>query len=133
MRSGYWISDLCSSDLDRDQSEVVDRSIGVRSVADDHAHRSSRDPQEVAVAGRRAAVRGQADVLVRAEDLVEGSRDAGDVLAVGHTDQGSTPGRQARGRGVGKQVRPLGARWRSEEHTSELQSLMRHSYAVFCL
>src|SRR3546814_7466761 len=25
------------------------------------------------------------------------------------------------------------ARMRSEEHTSELQSLMRHSYAVFCL
>src|SRR3546814_2622603 len=25
------------------------------------------------------------------------------------------------------------ARHRSEEHTSELQSLMRHSYAVFCL
>src|SRR3546814_6487536 len=33
---------------------------------------------------------------------------------------------------------PAGARWRamllrSEEHTSELQSLMRISYAVFCL
>src|SRR3546814_5760494 len=27
----------------------------------------------------------------------------------------------------------LGAFWRSEEHTSELQSLMRISYAVFCL
>src|SRR3546814_13366470 len=26
-----------------------------------------------------------------------------------------------------------GGRWRSEEHTSELQSLMRISYAVFCL
>src|SRR3546814_21065239 len=25
------------------------------------------------------------------------------------------------------------AKWRSEEHTSELQSLMRISYAVFCL
>src|SRR3546814_2941745 len=25
------------------------------------------------------------------------------------------------------------ASWRSEEHTSELQSLMRNSYAVFCL
>src|SRR3546814_12658717 len=25
------------------------------------------------------------------------------------------------------------AQWRSEEHTSELQSLMRISYAVFCL
>src|SRR3546814_3822270 len=29
---------------------------------------------------------------------------------------------------VGKSAEP-----RSEEHTSELQSLMRHSYAVFCL
>src|SRR3546814_6035662 len=31
--------------------------------------------------------------------------------------------------------RPSGARraWRSEEHTSEIQSLMRISYAVFCL
>src|SRR3546814_2724294 len=27
----------------------------------------------------------------------------------------------------------VGATWRSEEHTSELQSLMRISYAVFCL
>src|SRR3546814_2702651 len=26
-----------------------------------------------------------------------------------------------------------GLAWRSEEHTSELQSLMRNSYAVFCL
>src|SRR3546814_8831066 len=30
-------------------------------------------------------------------------------------------------------VGPLGAGGRSEEHTSELQSLMRRSYAVFCL
>src|SRR3546814_3369595 len=28
---------------------------------------------------------------------------------------------------------PPRTRWRSEEHTSELQSLMRISYAVFCL
>src|SRR3546814_10564633 len=28
---------------------------------------------------------------------------------------------------------PLGDEHRSEEHTSELQSLMRHSYAVCCL
>src|SRR3546814_2647337 len=31
------------------------------------------------------------------------------------------------------QVRKFGLRTRSEEHTSELQSLMRISYAVFCL
>src|SRR3546814_1851232 len=33
-------------------------------------------------------------------------------------------------------IRRIGKRWgydRSEEHTSELQSLMRISYAVFCL
>src|SRR3546814_3319289 len=29
--------------------------------------------------------------------------------------------------------RPHLDKWRSEEHTSELQSLMRISYAVFCL
>src|SRR3546814_9776251 len=34
-----------------------------------------------------------------------------------------------------QQVRIAGTQtaWRSEEHTSELQSLMRISYAVFCL
>src|SRR3546814_3352111 len=30
-------------------------------------------------------------------------------------------------------VQGMWTRWRSEEHTSELQSLMRISYAVFCL
>src|SRR3546814_9148070 len=30
-------------------------------------------------------------------------------------------------------VASAGGRYRSEEHTSELQSLMRTSYAVFCL
>src|SRR3546814_10220724 len=30
-------------------------------------------------------------------------------------------------------VDPIGRRVRSEEHTSELQSLMRISYAVFCM
>src|SRR3546814_10093686 len=42
-------------------------------------------------------------------------------------------GRAARRRRVGGQRAVGGARPRSEEHTSELQSLMRISYAVFCL
>src|SRR3546814_5525435 len=37
------------------------------------------------------------------------------------------------GAGEGTPQRPPGAGGRSEEHTSELQSLMRTSYAVFCL
>src|SRR3546814_14467298 len=40
------------------------------------------------------------------------------------------PERPSVGRG---RPRPLTGRPRSEEHTSELQSLMRISYAVFCL
>src|SRR3546814_4463322 len=31
------------------------------------------------------------------------------------------------------EIPDAGTFWRSEEHTSELQSLMRSSYAVFCL
>src|SRR3546814_1622820 len=47
-------------------------------------------------------------------------------------------GRGRRGAGPGAAGRPRGrpavsAVHRSEEHTSELQSLMRISYAVFCL
>src|SRR3546814_7900534 len=34
---------------------------------------------------------------------------------------------------VGADASPVRAILRSEEHTSELQSLMRNSYAVFCL
>src|SRR3546814_17247451 len=34
---------------------------------------------------------------------------------------------------VQRGTEPLKGHWRSEEHTSELQSLMRISYAVFCL
>src|SRR3546814_2406559 len=34
---------------------------------------------------------------------------------------------------LGVKLRPFEAHCRSEEHTSELQSLMRISYAVFCL
>src|SRR3546814_9292994 len=34
---------------------------------------------------------------------------------------------------INKGVKKMGASKRSEEHTSELQSLMRISYAVFCL
>src|SRR3546814_10369615 len=34
---------------------------------------------------------------------------------------------------IGVPGKAFGGNWRSEEHTSELQSLMRISYAVFCL
>src|SRR3546814_3416582 len=60
---------------------------------------------------------------------------AGRRLGGGRGDR-AAPRRAARGRGRGepRRLRARGARdERSEEHTSELQSLMRISYAVFCL
>src|SRR3546814_9186272 len=48
--------------------------------------------------------------------------DSGGLLKVGPRSAGADPGPVCYGRGN-----------RSEEHTSELQSLMRISYAVFCL
>src|SRR3546814_10408351 len=47
--------------------------------------------------------------------------------------QWENPAHGAARSGVAQALRPGGGRQRSEEHTSELQSLMRISYAVFCL
>src|SRR3546814_5473128 len=71
-------------------------------------------------------------------------RAAEGLRRVGRDDRraGETPGRALRHRRSGQLVlrgmeraehRLLGRQARSEEHTSGLQSLMRISYAVFCL
>src|SRR3546814_8779662 len=52
------------------------------------------------------------------------AKDAFDVLVVGGGPAGAAAAIYAARKGI---------RTRSEEHTSELQSLMRISYAVFCL
>src|SRR3546814_8313495 len=56
-------------------------------------------------------------------------------FARGPFDKGEDHGFARFGLGGAKEVRllALGHVVRSEEHTSELQSLMRTSYAVFCL
>src|SRR3546814_10809198 len=51
------------------------------------------------------------------------------TIALGRTNTSDAE----EGRAVKLVGRPVDARRRSEEHTSELQSLMRISYAVFCL
>src|SRR3546814_9501585 len=67
--------------------------------------------------------------------------DDGDAVpgrAAGHRprepeDGGLSPYLRGAVGGAGAKWRPRKAVGRSEEHTSELQSLMRSSYAVFCL
>src|SRR3546814_7959160 len=83
----------------------------------------------VADRGRVAAGQGLADI-----DRAVGRCHAG--ISQSSTVGGARAGRAARARsGFSSKARhpyPCDGR-RSEEHTSELQSLMRISYAVFCL
>src|SRR3546814_10437942 len=79
------------------------------------------------MAGRREG-RGQ----LRAE--LRGRRRA--QRAAWRQGLGDLSDRDSRRHPAGEDARPchrVGLRLRSEEHTSELQSLMRISYAVFCL
>src|SRR3546814_7618590 len=108
MRISDWSSDVCSSDLLRlrDIENVVDDGEQVIAALVDVL-----DVVAVVV------------VADRPEDLLQDElREADDGVQ-----------RRAQLVAHGGQEVALGAVGRSEEHTSELQSLMRISYAVFCL
>src|SRR3546814_3582509 len=68
---------------------------------------------------------GEAGARLERGSALEVDQHEGEVVGVGGCGQ---PRHHA-----AKQLRLAGAGGRSEEHTSELQSLMRISYAVFCL
>src|SRR3546814_10213212 len=105
MRISDWSSDVCSSDL----VALAPRCFGVEDIgriADEHIDAL------VADRGQRRRGRRLAEDRFLVELPVAGVEDA----TIGGVDD-------------------YGAHFedRSEEHTSELQSLMRISYAVFCL
>src|SRR3546814_7583611 len=68
--------------------------------------------------GRRAAAPRLRRAILAERDILQRARLGHHVHVVGQVDHRALPGEQIA---------------RSEEHTSELQSLMRISYAVFCL
>src|SRR3546814_10341611 len=105
MRISDWSSDVCSSDL---ADDAVVRHVGDVRLADDRRH-------VVLAVGFKADV-AQQHHLVVAFDFLEGALQ--EVEGV---------------HGVAFEELLVGLHHRSEEHTSELQSLMRISYAVFCL
>src|SRR3546814_1744906 len=125
MRISDWSSDVCSSDL-RDVRDVA-RDGGNLFVA------------QALVGGHDAdaAANGRADLVFRRLQRVEARADraGGAGISQGVAD---AAGRRGLGRELmkAKLAITLGKTYRqerSEEHTSELQSLMRISYAVFCL
>src|SRR3546814_5076843 len=131
MRISDWSSDVCSSDLIRptdcgkdragsgDHSRLYDL-IWKRALASQMASaRMERTTVELADGTGRTALRATGQVVLFPGYLApyeEGSDDKGFVGGSGQQDDAADEDSK-----------------RSEEHKSELQSLMRISYAVFCL
>src|SRR3546814_5768303 len=107
MRISDWSSDVCSSDLQQRCIEQPQRPVGERDAA--------------ALLVLQASQRQHQGDACRHHAGREGGAGDGSGLR-----RLAGPGLEAKGRGPGVGIR-------SEEHTSELQSLMRISYAVFCL
>src|SRR3546814_7428878 len=110
MRISDWSSDVCSSDLAC--APAASRSLFFR--------RSEVDlswPQAARMSSPRV-------VRTGAEMCAADSRSAKRVMVAAPEHSKKEPGQGLKG---------IRFTLRSEEHTSELQSLMRISYAVFCL
>src|SRR3546814_3376934 len=110
MRIRDWSSDVCSSDLHRHH----------QSWPPDREQADARACQYGSGKGRGGDGRPRSGRSADAWLFRKGRTDRG-TRADHHIYEG--PGQRRRCAGGG----------RSEEHTSELQSLMRISYAVFCL
>src|SRR3546814_8474946 len=126
MRISDWSSDVCSSDLDRGfilvdadfRARELDRSRDGAASADEAEHRLA-----VAIEGREHRLLVEFRALPEFE--VEMARKGQIFKIILFLARSRERRRQpARGRSL--------AGGRSEEHTSELQSLMRIEYAVHC-
>src|SRR3546814_7227597 len=120
MRISDWSSDVCSSDLlDRAAGDPDGARGGLNPRALEGAHQLL-EPLSLGAAEQRVGGRPHRIELERifAHPAIAEHLDLAAAHSVG-------------GEGIGVGSARLGDR--SEEHTSELQSLMRISYAVFCL
>src|SRR3546814_10055241 len=107
MRISDWSSDVCSSDLVKLVVAIVPAKARVYPE-----HLRGRKPPQL-----------HEDLYARAEAVLK--RDG-----IAHADLLAP---LVDGKADGATFLRTDTHWRSEEHTSELQSLMRISYAVFCL
>src|SRR3546814_5192212 len=125
MRISDWSSDVCSSDLDQpSRSRNIDALYGI--VAEVMPARTTAAWIELLE---------RADVPVMPMNEPEDLFDCPHLTAVGMFPEFDHP-TEGPMRGIKVPVhfsKTTGGHHRSEEHTSELQPLMRISYAVFCL
>src|SRR3546814_5175777 len=112
MRISDWSSDVCSSDL-RTFTEV------------DEAHDRPRQTDELS---------GADDTRMRIRGIEQHFAESIQVAAVRNTDRQHDATMATAQVAIAHRARQQHrVRHRSEAHTSELQSLMRISYAVYCL
>src|SRR3546814_1514745 len=116
MRISDWSADVCSSDLKR-CSAVVLMDTSYRAIKADSAI--------IELAATIARTEGMAAVMAAQAAVADADPLASDVA---ERLKATRPGYKEFG-----DRKMLASAPRSEEHTSELQSLMRLSYAVFCL
>src|SRR3546814_5451984 len=129
MRSSDWSSDVCSSDLEDGTYNKISQIGNV--VIEDDVEIGANSVIDRATMGSAIIRQGvKLDNLIQIAHNVEIGQHT--VIAAQSGISGSTKiGKNAV---IGGQVGVVGhISIRSEEHTSELQSLMRISYAVFCL
>src|SRR3546814_1000813 len=128
MRISDWSSDVCSSDL----VVPVHGEIQLRRRRPHHARRPGcagfRLQRHVAAPVQLETLAGEIAVFERDVRLFGGAAVVVDAAAVDGTLAGVQVVQLRRA-----ECGAVGSADRSEEHTSELQSLMRISYAVFCL
>src|SRR3546814_3572600 len=124
MRISDWSSDVCSS-----------RSVGPIERGERGLDQHRRPPAGAGTrqGGERARQRSERGAAKRQDRTARAER-ARDRRGADAAGDGRKIARQPqRSRRPHPRAAPESAGGRSEEHTSELQSLMRNSYAVFCL
>src|SRR3546814_1166231 len=132
MRISDWSSDVCSSDLNADELRAVLARLADRKlVLIDTAGIGPRDAKLQAQLGTM----GSASARIRNWLVLSANSHAADLDDVIRRYAKAKPSACVITK-LDETLRiggALSAVIRSEEHTSELQSLMRISYAVFCL
>src|SRR3546814_1384311 len=122
MRTSDWSSDVCSSDLARGRRSSGHSSCNAcrtgKTAGTKHPHAEEEVGSDVELGGK-----GGCNPVTAQSGVVSWPSPTRMVLY----------GPILRPGGKGRNLRAMWAAGRSEEHTSELQSLMRISYAVFCL
>src|SRR3546814_7201043 len=118
MRISDWSSDVCSSDL-TERTRHGERVKHKLAVGEGDAFRVPRGARRVESCCDRVLVKVGEGIVCRCPGRKRF------IFALGPVRYRASSAVHDRNHGLDG--------WRSEEHTSELQSLMRHSYAVFCL